>query len=275
MILHITHVLTYRYSRPVFLEPTTLRLRPRSDAAQTVLRFSQTLSPTPAGVSDSIDLDGNAARRIWFACQTDAISIRTQSSVHTLRDNPFDFLLSDEEQTLPVHIPAALIPYATRSEPASCVDDLVADCLRQADNRTLPFLTTLTQRLCQGVRNVLRDVGPPLSARQTLLQGEGACRDQAVLMIDAVRAAGLPARFVSGYVHSQGPMNHELHAWCEAYLPGAGWRGFDPTNGLAVVDRHVALAAGVNPEDAACLSGTFRGTDATTSMSYEVNVAAQ
>ena len=73
-------------------------------------------------------------------------------------------------------------------------------------------------------------------------------------------SAGLAARFVSGYAHVDDHGDHELHAWAEVYLPGGGWRGYDPTHGLAVADRHVALAAAALPADAAPVSGAFRGS---------------
>lgn len=93
-----------------------------------------------------------------------------------------------------------------------------------------------------------------------LSQGAGACRDLSVLFLAACRHVGLPARFVSGY--HEGPPERgerELHAWAETYLPGGGWRGFDPSLGLAVADRHVAVAAAPDPRGAAPVAGTFRG----------------
>ena len=103
----------------------------------------------------------------------------------------------------------------------------------------------------------------------------GACRDVSVLFNDACRSLGLPARFVSGYFEGD-PDNPEndLHAWSEVYLPGAGWRGFDPTHGLAVAARHVALIAGIEPDQAAPLTGSFRGTEATSEIEFDVKIRA-
>ena len=91
-------------------------------------------------------------------------------------------------------------------------------------------------------------------------QRQGACRDFAVLFIDACRCVGLAARFVSGYQDAYRSMGkRDLHAWAEVYLPGAGWRGYDPTRGLAVADHHVAVAAAADPQNAAPVTATYRG----------------
>ena len=73
------------------------------------------------------------------------------------------------------------------------------------------------------------------------------------------RSIGLAARFVSGYLYGNVLQENDLHAWAEVYLPGAGWRGFDPTEGQAVGNNHVYLAASGEPQSIAPLSGTFRG----------------
>ena len=109
--------------------------------------------------------------------------------------------------------------------------------------------------------------------RVTLEKGQGACRDLAVLFVAACRALGFGARFVSGYHqgHSE-PMRRDLHAWAEVYLPGGGWRGYDPSLGLAVADRHVAVAAGTRPDQAAPISGSFRGTGVSSRMRAEIRM---
>ena len=96
-----------------------------------------------------------------------------------------------------------------------------------------------------------------------------------MLFIEMCRQLGLPARFVSGYVEGtdrQG--DHHLHAWPEVYIPGGGWRGYDPTTGLAVADRHIPLASGAPPSTALPVDGTFRGTGATSIMTTELRVLA-
>ena len=87
---------------------------------------------------------------------------------------------------------------------------------------------------------------------------------------------GIASRFVSGYVYEadrQG--SSDLHAWAEVYLPGAGWRGYDPSLGLAVADQHIPLAAAPEPSAAAPTTGTFRGTAAKSMMEYRIEIEVQ
>jgi transglutaminase-like putative cysteine protease len=90
---------------------------------------------------------------------------------------------------------------------------------------------------------------------------EGSCRDLAVLYCDACRVMGIAARFVSGYecVTTVAGQNADMHAWAEVYLPGIGWRGYDPSRGLAVSNGHVAVAAGFDHDLASPVSGWYGG----------------
>jgi transglutaminase-like putative cysteine protease len=119
-----------------------------------------------------------------------------------------------------------------------------------------------------------RPDGEPMGAAETLRSRSGACRDTAMLYVQACRSLGLAARFVSGYSmhHPEEVSEHELHAWAEVYLPGGGWRAYDPSLGLAVADGHVALAAAPDHHLAAPVSGRYRGTGVGSSMRYAVEV---
>jgi SAM-dependent methyltransferase len=116
--------------------------------------------------------------------------------------------------------------------------------------------------------------GEPMFPADTLASRTGACRDTAMLYVAACRSLGLAARFVSGYSmhHPEEVSEHELHAWAEVYLPGAGWRGYDPSLGLAVADGHVVLAAAPDHHLAAAVSGSYRGTGVASTMRYAVEV---
>ena len=138
---------------------------------------------------------------------------------------------------------------------------------------TVPFLGLITHRIHETCEAVVRHHDDPWPASVTLAERRGACRDLAVLLTTACRAVGLAARFVSGYQAGDPEQTErELHAWAEVYLPGAGWRGYDPMRGTAVSDQHVALAAGLTPRAAAPTSGTFRGTGATSTLHTDVSM---
>ena len=125
---------------------------------------------------------------------------------------------------------------------------------------TLTFLSALAQRLFETCRVVVRIDGPPLDSATTLRAREGSCRDLAVLFCDACRSLGLAARFVSGYEREAASEDRAyMHAWSEVFLPGGGWRGWDPSRGLAVSTSHVAVAAAREPSLAAPISGSYSG----------------
>jgi transglutaminase-like putative cysteine protease len=128
----------------------------------------------------------------------------------------------------------------------------------------------LNRNLSDGFQHIVRDDGPPLDPEVTLRERTGSCRDVAVLFCAACRAAGIPARFVSGYEREaafQEPAN--MHAWAEVYLAGGGWRGYDPSAGLAVSTSHVAVAAAADPRLAAPITGTYRG-EAKARMEFQI-----
>jgi transglutaminase-like putative cysteine protease len=266
------HSTVYRYDAPVNLEPHTIRLRPRDDAAQRLVRHQLSISPDPAGRSQCLDQDGNVTAETWFDRATERIEIASQFEVETLRENPFDFLPRGG-RTLPMvytgPLRAALAPYTTGSAAAS---DLAADALRDCGGAPLEFLTALNLRIHQGFRYVERDDGPPHPAETTLRAGEGSCRDLAVLFCAAARGPGIAARFVSGYTCSpprEGP--NQMHAWAEVYLEGGGWRGYDPSAGLAAGATYVAVAAAADPRLAAPITGSYRGA-ARSSMEFSIAI---
>lgn len=276
MLFHIKHTTRYRYSRAVFCEPFTVRLRPREDAAQRLIRYQLSIDPMPVGRCDYLDVEGNAATQCWFNGPTCALQITMNSVVETLRTNPFDFLLETGAVELPVRYRpehgAILAPYQVPTQQTGgAVAQFAADLLASSGRQTISFLTKLATAIADSIRREIRPTGDPLPAAETLRAGAGSCRDLAVLFVEACRSVGLAARFVSGY-QSELDVDGEchLHAWAEVYLPGAGWRGFDPGQGLAVADGHVALASGLNPLAAAPTTGTFRGTGVTSHLESQV-----
>jgi transglutaminase-like putative cysteine protease len=275
MLFHIKHASRFRYTRPVFCEPMTLRLRPREDASQRLLRHHVWVDPQPAGMTEYVDLDGHAAVQLWFDGLTSSLSVVVSSTVETLRTNPFDFLLPADAVRLPLRyagtVERGLAGHLGGGEPDPAVREAADAVLRRSEGRTVPFLTELTRWIYASFAKVVRLEGPPLSPAETLAAGAGSCRDLAVMFNEMCRAVGLAARFVSGYHEREAPDGRRyLHAWSEVYLPGAGWRGFDPAEGLAVADRHVVLAAGVQPLSASPTDGTFRGNGASSTLDSQI-----
>jgi transglutaminase-like putative cysteine protease len=226
-------------------------------------------------MSENLDVEGNSATQCWFNVPTCALTITVNSAVETRRTNPFDFLLEAAAMELPVdyrpEICAALVPYRTASQANGPVADLAERILAETNRRTVPFLSALAKWMSEQFETTIRLTGDPYPAATTLAEGSGSCRDLAVLFMEVCRSAGLAARFVSGYqavLEDDG--ERHLHAWAEVFLPGAGWRGFDPAQGLAVADGHVAVASGLVPQAAAATVGTFRGTDVSSTIDAQV-----
>jgi len=270
MRFSVVHTTRYRYDTPVHLEPHTFRLCPRQDGAQRVLRYALEISPAPAGRAEGLDQDGNVITQAWFTGAVEELSAHSEFEVETLRENPFDFLLAASDRALPVSYPESLGAYL-RPDSSGEVQRFAQALADEAGGNTVPFLTALTQRLNASIRQVVRRDGAPLAPEQTL-RGEGSCRDLAVLFCAACRAAGVAARFVSGYERESVRQDSaEMHAWAEVYLHGGGWRGFDPSRGLAVAASHVPVAAAADPLLAAPVTGTYRGS-ARAEMTFEIHM---
>jgi transglutaminase-like putative cysteine protease len=283
MLFSIEHTTVYRFTRPVFFEPHQLRLQPRSDGAQRLVRFDLQIEPTPAGTTLATDAEGNSVTMAWFDDVHERMVLRATSEVETLRENPYDFLLTPTNRRLPIgyqpweltQLAAALKRAAVpvHVDPARELAEQLRECAR---GELVPFLARLTETICERFKVIHREKGDPWPPATTIEQRQGACRDLAALYIDICRCVGLAARFVSGYQEGDADQDKRyMHAWAEVYLPGAGWRGFDPTHGLAVGDRHVAVAAACDPQHATPVLATYRGTDVQAAMQAEIAIEAQ
>ena len=275
MRIAVVHSTRYRYSSPVYLEPHTIRLRPREDASQRLGSWTLDISPTPLGRTACLDQDGNTVVRAWFDSLTAELSLRSQFTLETLRDNPFNYLLTPLDTQLPMEyaqaLRAPLAPYL-RDDHGPSVRNLAQSLAAECAWQTLPFLSALNQRLFATTRQVIRATGEPHAAETTLRDQEGSCRDLAVLFCSACRALGLAARFVSGYERDASLQeNGDLHAWAEVYLEGAGWSGYDPSRALAVAASHVAVAASSHPLLAAPVTGSYRSS-ATAKMEFSISM---
>lgn len=274
----IRHRTLYRYSSSVRLSPHRLRFHPRDDGAQRVVRHHLNISPQPTGRNEHLDLEGNRVTQIWFAEVTDHLEIEVNMQIETLRNNAFNFILAPEATFLPIdheHDFLYARAYLERIEPDDAVTAFAAELSLAGKRDTLSFLDHLNRRIYAGFTQIHRDTGAPQSPAFTLQSRRGACRDLAVLFVDCCRAEGIAARFVSGYQKCNLlDERRDLHAWPEVYLPGAGWRGFDPTQGEAVTDAHVTIAAAAHSRDTMPVSGAVSSNGASGTLDYTVQIKA-
>jgi transglutaminase-like putative cysteine protease len=269
-VFEIEHSIEYIYSQPVMFAPHQLRLRPRSNVHQSVLSFDLAISPTPQQVGESIDLDGNNSILVWFENNLTAnLQITTKTTVSTHLTNPFNYLLEPWAASLPIDYPMSLSqqlqPYLTgylgqSIDPIAA--ELAAEIWQTVDGQTIPFLSELNQQIYHNCQYSIRDTGAALPPGMVWKNRAGTCRDFVVLLLEVCRAVGLAGRFVSGYEAGAETEEIEgerhLHAWAEIYLPGAGWRGYDPTHGLLVADNHIALCSSPFPAQTTPVAGKLR-----------------
>ena len=279
MLLSIDHNTTYSYGKKVVLAPHIVRLCPRNDGGQIPHMFSLKADPPEAGRSVNSDLDGNTTVTLWFTGESERLVIDTHCVVETLRENPFDFILSDLRfLDLPMQYPpeqkAALGPYlAVSRKNALAVTELRETILSRTRGKTMDFILSLCEHIHDNFPHVARDYGAPWAPERTLKEKKGSCRDIVELFASVCRSAGLACRHVSGYALSKRrKTGNELHAWAEVYIPGGGWRGYDPSSGLAVSDRHVAVASGATHELIAPVSGSFYSDGAEAELKFQVRV---
>ncbi len=278
MLVHIEHSIAYRYDRPIFLEPVELRLRPLCNCAQRLDRFDLHVCPQPQGITQSVDFDGTCLSLCWFNGLHEELHVHAESVVETLRTDPFDFIFHPLEYT---SLPFAwhpqqndiVEPYLCRSTTDKMLRDFAEGIRAESGSNTVAFLCLLARRIAESFAKIVRKDGAPWEPEKTLKQRRGSCRDLTLLFIECCKTWGIPARFVSGYQQAVGTDEKpELHAWAEVYLPGGGWRGFDPSSGIAVVDQHIALAASAIPSGAAPITGAFRG-QSRVKMHYEIKLS--
>jgi transglutaminase-like putative cysteine protease len=269
MRFRIRHETHYRYGAPVALGPHVLRLRPREDGVQRLIGFDLEIFPAPATRCVALDAAGNVVEHAWFAGQTRELRIVATAEVETLRRNPFDYVPAERDDNA-----APLLAAYGGAGQAPEVEAFAAAASARAGPGAVAALDALNQAIHARVHREIRDDGRPAqTAAETLALGRGACRDLTVLFMACARALGYAARFVSGYRRGDlaRPDRH-LHAWAEAYVPGGGWRGWDPVEALAVADAHVALAAAPGQDGTMPVSGAYRG-EASAALEYAVRIA--
>lgn len=275
----IIHQTYYNFTADVMLEPHTLRLRPREDHELHIDSATLNITP-PASLKWCRDIEGNSVATATFDTPVNQLSIKSEVILRQFNENPLDFLVSDYAVMYPFsyepHDRVLLEPYMEIPEPETknLVDKWIAKVRRSENSiQTYTLLHRLSTHIHQTLTYRLREEPGVQTPVQTLKYGTGSCRDFALLLITAARCMGLAARFVSGYVHSRIVSNTPgaTHAWAEVYLPGAGWKGFDPTTGGIIGGEHFAVAVSRLADSIPPVAGSFVGP-ANTISSMSVGV---
>jgi uncharacterized protein (DUF2126 family)/transglutaminase-like putative cysteine protease len=280
---HVTH---YHYDRLVSLSPQVVRLRPAPHSRTPVVSYSLRVEPAEHFLNWQQDPFSNYLARLVFPERTRALKVTVDLVAEMSVYNPFDFFLEPAAERWPFaysgELTRDLLPYLARLPLTPRLEAFVRSVPRQ-EAGTVDFLVALNQRLQREIRYLIRMEPGVQTPERTLELGSGSCRDTGWLLVQVLRHLGLAARFVSGYLIQlepdvkalDGPVgaSHDftdLHAWCEVYLPGAGWIGLDPTSGLMAGEGHIPLACTPEPASAAPVEGAVDPCEV--SFSHEMAV---
>ena len=267
----LNHRTVYRYDRPVHVSPQVIRLRPAPHARTPVPAYTLRVHPQPHFINWQQDPQSNWLARVVFPEKITEFEVEVDLVAEMAVFNPFDFFLDESAETVPFDYPAELkedlAPFR-RLQPAKPKLQALIDSVELADQRTVDFLVGLNQQIQERVSYTIRMEPGVQSPEETLTKASGSCRDSTWLLVQLLRHLGFAARFVSGYLIQlqpdqaalDGPSGAaedftDLHAWCEVYVPGAGWIGLDPTSGLLTGEGHIPLAATPDPISAAPITG--------------------
>ncbi len=269
----LNHRTEYRYDKAVFLGPQVIQLRPAPHCRVPILSYSLDITPVNHLINWQMDPYSNRLARLLFPEKTDEFVVEVNLVADLSPVNPFDFFLEPGVEEYPFTYAEGL---AQDLEPFRRVDAagprlqvFLAD-LKGEKCGTVSFLLTLNRKVRDQIAYVTRMEPGVQTSDETLEKGSGSCRDSAWLMVESLRNLGIAARFVSGYLIqlavdsagldglNDGPKvdSADLHAWAEAYLPGAGWIGLDPTSGLLAGEGHIPLVCTPSAAQAAPIGGT-------------------
>jgi len=288
MAIHVAlhHRSHYTYDRLVGHAPHVIRLRPAPHCRTPILSYSLRILPKQHFINWQQDPFSNYLARLAFLAKARELLVEVDLVAEMAVLNPFDFFLEPSAENYPFGYEPALkkqlAPFL-ETVPAGPLLDEYLRTISRAETRTQDFLVELNRRLWKEIKYIVRPEAGVQTPEQTIQCRSGSCRDSGWLLVQLLRHLGLAARFVSGYLIQlrpdvkslDGPSGADadftdLHAWCEVYLPGAGWIGLDPTSGLLASEGHIPLAATPEPTSAAPISGAVEECEA--KFSHEMRV---
>ncbi len=278
MRFEISHTSEYIYSKDVFFEPHYFRFKPKTTPHSFVKHFSISFEPEPSGFSEQIDIENNYLMLCCFDGLHHQLRITANSVVETDEYNPFTFCSSLQFLQMPfayVKTRQLLKPSLQTAGLSEPMIKYSTKLLNESDKKSIDFLLLLTKEIHRSFILVTRESGNSLEPDITFKRKHGSCRDLSWMQIHMLRNLGIASRFVSGYLYIDSPNpEFELHAWVEAYLPGAGWIGLDPSHGMLTSHFYIPVASSAFHENTMPVSGSVRGS-ATSTLKNELKISME
>ena len=280
--IRIIHNTEYHYTEPVKFGPHRVLMRPREGHDVRIVSSRVEIDPA-ASVRWLRDIEGNSVAILSFAEPAQKLRLLAEIDVDLCEDNSIECLIDPSARSFPFQYApdeqVELVPYRLPSYPydGPALHHWLRDLYSPGQIiDTFELLTRLNTHIFQSLTYAARDDLGVQLPHDTLTRGSGSCRDYAVLMMEAARYWGFGARFVTGYIQMAEGQHGATHAWTEVYLPGAGWRGFDPTNNKLAGAEHISVAVAREQEKAMPLAGTWEGpSGAFERMQVSVQVVAR
>jgi transglutaminase-like putative cysteine protease len=257
----------FRYARQASFSPHRVRLFPRHDLFISIERIAFSTHDA-AKVQYRHDLFDNLTATCLYPDSLDTLDFELEFDASLQGWDPFDFLLDSYALRLPFdYRPEESLVLEPFRRAQSKIGALPAALAPGSPRPTVEALVAMNSWLHENIGYERREEGDAFSPRVTLKKQTGSCRDFAVLLAEVLRAHGLAVRLASGYLWEEesgsGPEHAEnaFHAWVETYLPGAGWVGLDPTNGVLCEHHFLATAVGLTASDIAPIVGHYYGKE--------------
>jgi len=279
----LDHRTCYEYDRPVHLAPHRIRLHPAASAPARIRSYALHITPEPHSLHWQEDAWRNRVARAVFYEPTRELTLAMTLEADLPAVNPFDFLVEDDVRHVPFryrHEDRRALAACLEIEPSGPRFGEWTQRLRQKlqhdGTSTVEFLVAVNEAVAEDTRYVMRFEPGIQSCERTVELGSGSCRDSGWLLAQTLRRFGIATRFVSGYLVQLRREGHDegdsvaLHAWCDAFVPGAGWIGLDATSGLLAAQYHIPLAVAATPGPTSPVQGCADASESR--LSYEMHV---
>lgn len=263
----IVHRTVYTFNGPVTLGPHYLMLRPRESHELRIEASVLQIDPAPT-LRWVRDIEDNSIAIAEFSTPAERLEIYSEVDIQHYNVAPLDFIIDDYAVTYPFSYTKEnrlfLRPYLiVPKHPTGRRFNVWLKAVKNGaeGQQTFQFLNNLMERIHNSFEYRVREEEGVQTAEDTLRLRTGSCRDFANLFIATARRCGFAARFVSGYLNTIGPSEipGATHAWAEVYIPGGGWKGFDPTSNCVVGPDHITVAVSQNPAAVPPVAGSFIG----------------